>query len=312
MRVKEANITVLGSFVVDLMSRTPHLPVPGETVLGGPFKLGPGGKGSNQATAAARAGANVTMITKLGDDEFAKIATDHFMREKINTEYILQDSRYETGAALIMVDKNAENMIVVAIGANNYITKEEVYRAEKKIAQSQILLTQLETNIEAVIHAVDIAKDNNVKVILNPAPIQSIPEQLLDKIYVLTPNETEAASLAGMELRTLDDAERAGQILLKKGIKNVIITLGKNGALIVNQQMVKHIPAVIVDAVDTTGAGDAFNGGLAVALAEGKDLIEAVEFANCLAALSVTKIGTAPSMPYRNEIDEFMLKRLNR
>ncbi|MDK2934929.1 MAG: ribokinase [Clostridiales bacterium] len=305
---QKANITVLGSFVVDLMSRTPHLPVPGETVLGGPFKLGPGGKGSNQATAAARAGANVVMCTKLGQDEFAKIALDNFTREGINTEHVYQDSRYETGVALIMVDEDAENMIVVAIGANNYITKEEVYQLEGKIAQSQVLLTQLETNIDAVIHAVDIAKAQHVPVILNPAPIQPIPDDLLAKVDILTPNETEAEKLTNMKIKSLEDAKAAGSILLDKGVKNVVITLGKNGALIVNKQKVEHVPAVKVDPVDTTGAGDAFNGGLAVALAEGKDLAKAVEFANYLAALSVTKVGTAPSMPLRKEIDDFMHK----
>lgn len=306
---QNANITVLGSFAIDLMSRTPHLPLPGETVLGGPFKLGPGGKGSNQATAAARAGANITMIAKLGMDEFGEIALNHFRNEKINTDYVYQSQQYETGAALIMVDQKAENMIVIAVGANNSITKEDVYKAEEAIATSQILLTQLEINIDAVIDGVDIAKKNNVKVILNPAPVQSIPDQLLDKIDVITPNETEVASITGIELKSLKDAKRAGEILLSKGVKNVVITLGNNGALIVNHQMVKHIPAVKVDAIDTTGAGDAFNGGLAVALAEGKSLEDSVEFANYLAALSVTKVGTAPAMPYKKEIEEFMKKK---
>lgn len=306
---QNANITVLGSFAIDLMSRTPHLPLPGETVLGGPFKLGPGGKGSNQATAAARAGANITMIAKLGMDEFGEIALNHFRNEKINTDYVYQSQQYETGAALIMVDEKAENMIVIAVGANNSITKEDVYKAEEAIAKSQILLTQLEINIDAVIDGVDIAKKNNVKVILNPAPVQSIPEQLLGKIDVITPNETEVASITGIELKSLKDAKKAGEILLSRGVKNVVITLGNNGALIINHQMVKHIPAVKVDAIDTTGAGDAFNGGLAVALAEGKSLEASVEFANYLAALSVTKVGTAPAMPYKKEIEEFMKKK---
>lgn len=303
----KVDIAVFGSFNVDLMSRTPHLPIPGETVLGGPFKLGPGGKGSNQATAAARAGANVTMITKIGTDEFASIALNHLKNEKINTEYVFQDAQHETGAALIMVDEKAENMIVVAPGANNHISWEEVLKAECAIAESNILLTQLETNMDAIIHAVDIAGANNVKVILNPAPAVPVPDELLRKVYVLTPNETEAASLTGMELNSPEDAEGVGAALLAKGVENVVITLGKNGALIVNSKMVKHVPSVKVDVVDTTGAGDAFNGGLAVALAEGKDLEESVRFANYLAALSVTKVGTAPSMPYREEIEAFML-----
>ena len=306
--MQRPKITVLGSFVVDLMSKTPHLPVRGETVFGGPFKLGPGGKGSNQGVAASKAGADVTMITKLGRDVFAEVALKSFISAGMKTDYVYQDEKYETGAALIMVEEGtAENEIVVSVGACNYITREDIDAAGEDIKKSGILLTQLETNIDAVLYAVDLASRHGVRVILNPAPVRKIPDELYRKIDILTPNETEAQLLSGIEVKTVDDAAEAAGVFLNKGVKSVIVTLGRNGVYVKSSEFEGHIPAFGVDnVIDTTGAGDAFNGGLATALAEGRDIKSAAIFGNAVAAISVTRIGTAPAMPYRYEIDDFL------
>lgn len=303
-----SKITVLGSFVVDLMSKTPHLPTRGETVFGGPFKLGPGGKGSNQGVAAKRAGSDVTMITKLGNDEFAEIAFKSFTNENMRTKYVFQDDEHETGAALIIVeDGTAENVIVVSVGACNFLKDEEINLAAKEIENSEIFLTQLETNLEAVKTGISLAKKFGVKVVLNPAPVQKINEEIYKGLDFLTPNEIEAGILSGITVNDLDGARKAADYFLAKGVKNVVITLGKNGAFLKNQEIEKHIPAFQVEnVVDTAGAGDAFNGGFATALAEGKSIEEAIVFGNAAGALSVTKIGTAPAMPYRDEIENFI------
>lgn len=302
----KGNITVMGSFVVDLMARAPHLPVKGETVKGTTFKIGPGGKGSNQGIAAKRAGADVTMITKIGKDDFADIALKSFEKEGMETKYIFYDENEPTGAALIMVDENtSENKILVTLGACNRITDEEIESVRNKIESADVFLTQLETNIDAVEKAVDIAYKKGVKVILNPAPVQQMSDELFKKIYILSPNEVEASILSGVQINTAEDAKKAAEMLMGKGAENVIITLGSKGAIVVTKDKTEFIEPYKVKVVDTTGAGDAFNGGLATAIAEGKDIFEAARFANIVGALSVTKIGTAPAMPYRNEIDEF-------
>lgn len=300
-------ITVMGSFIVDLMARAPRLPVHGETVKGTHFQIGPGGKGSNQGVAAARAGAEVTMITKIGADPFAQIALDSFRREGMSERHILKDERYPTGTALIMVDENtSENQILVTVGACDHITPDEIEAARDSIERSAVLLTQLETNLAAVEQAVRIAHAKGVTVILNPAPAHPLPDTLLAMVDILTPNETEAAVLTGIPVTTMEDAERAALALKAKGVKCVIITLGGKGALLVDGAAPRVIPPIPVAVVDTTGAGDAFNGGLAVALAEGRDLARAVAFANAVGALSVTKLGTAPAMPYRDEIEHLL------
>ena len=303
----KAKITVMGSFVVDLMSRTPHLPVKGETVKGSTFKLGPGGKGSNQGVAAQRAGADVTMITKLGKDDFAEIALKSFKNEGMDTKFVFQDEKYSTGAALIMVDeKTSENEIVVVPGACSNITDKDIKMAKESIENSKVFLTQLETNVDAVEKAVDIAYKNGVTVVLNPAPVQEISDELYKKIDVLTPNEVEASILSGVNVETIEDAKKAANVLMKKGVKNVLITLGSKGVLVVTSQKEEFIQSYKVNVVDTTGAGDAYNGAFATALSEGKDIFEAAHFANAAAAISVTRIGTAPAMAYRNEIEKFI------
>lgn len=303
----EKKITVFGSFVVDLMARTPHLPVPGETVKGSMFKMGPGGKGFNQGVAAHKAGAKVSMITKLGKDSFADVALNVMKELQMDSSKVFITEETETGAALILVDEvTSQNEIVVVLGACNTISDEEVESITDVIKESEYLLTQLETNISAVEKVIEIANDNGVKVILNTAPVQPISDEVLKKVYLITPNEVEAEILTGICIDSEENAKKAADWFFAKGVQNVLITLGKRGVFIATKERQEIIPAYKVNAIDTTGAGDAFNGGLVAALAEGKDLWEAARFANALAAVAVQRLGTTPAMPTRAEIDEFI------
>lgn len=300
-------VIVMGSYVSDLMARADHLPEPGETVKGTMFKLGPGGKGSNQAVASHKAGANITLITKVGKDIFGKHAVDFYEKEGMKTSFVFEDDNIETGSALIMVDENtSQNSILVTLGACGNITQDEINKCEDVLKESDILLTQLETNIEAIEQIVEMSKKHNLLTILNPAPIQDVSDEFLSKVDIITPNEVEASILTGIKIKTYDDAREAADVLLGKGIKNVIITMGSQGVYIKTEEKEKIIPRHVVDAIDTTGAGDAFNGGFVAALAEGKDIFEAAEFGNVVGALSVTKIGTAPAMPTIEEINIFI------
>ncbi|MHB8780139.1 MAG: ribokinase [Candidatus Geothermincolia bacterium] len=303
-------VTVMGSFVVDLMARAPHLPRTGETVKGNGFRVGPGGKGANQAVAARRAGAEVDIITKLGTDDFSHIALDSFRGEGMHVDFVSQDPNLATGAALIMVDEaTGDNKIVVAPGACSHITRADLERARSAIEGSAVLLTQLETNLDATETAVEIAAAAGVTVILNPAPAAPIADELLARVDILTPNETEAAALSGLPVTGPEDAGAAARALMARGARNVMVTLGSRGVLVVTADEERFIPSYPVDCVDATGAGDAFSGALATAVAEGRDVFTAAEFANVAAALSVTKLGTAPAMPYRKEIEEAMRAR---
>ena len=297
-------IVVFGSFVVDLTSRSNGLPVPGQTILGASFKMGPGGKGSNQAVAAHRAGADVTLVTKVGKDVFGKVALDFYKSEGMNTDYILEDESRETGVALILVDEvYAQNEIVVVPAACANITMEEVERCRTLIENASIVLLQHEINFDAQYKVIDIAYQAGVKIVLNPAPATEVPEEILRKIDTVTPNETEAQVLTGVEVKTIEDAERAAKVFLEKGVKNVVITMGSLGAFATDGKRSELVPRLNVNAIDTTGAGDAFNGGFVMALSEGRDLFEALRYGNATGALSVTRLGTAPAMPARAEID---------
>lgn len=305
--MKNPKVCVMGSFIVDLMMRARKLPIPGETIKGSIFKIGPGGKGSNQGVAANRSGAETTMITKIGNDEFADLALSSFKNEGMTTDYIFKDDSAATGAALIMVDeKTGQNKIIVTLGACDNITHENIDEAAERIEDAEIFLTQLETNLDAVEYAVDIAHRNSVPIILNPAPADSVSDSVLSKVDYFTPNESEASALCGFEVETIDDADKAADYFMKKGVKNVIFTLGDKGAYLCNSETRELIPPYDVTVVDTTGAGDAFNGGLATALAEKRELIDAIKFANAVGSLCVTKIGTAPAMPTRKEIEKLM------
>lgn len=302
-------VVVFGSFVVDLTGRTSRLPVPGETVMGSSFVMGPGGKGSNQAVAAHRAGADVALVTKVGRDVFGTVATDFYKKEGMDTSYIFEDPEKETGCALITVEEGtAQNEIVVISGACGNITKEDVENSRELIQNAGILLLQLEINFDALYEVIDIAWQAGVPIVLNPAPAAQLPDEVLKKIAIVTPNETEAQVLTGVKIDTKEDAEKAAAVFMEKGVKQVVITLGSMGAFAMDSQKSELIERLNVDAVDTTGAGDAFNGGFVMALAQGADLFTALRYGNVTGALSVTKKGTAPSMPGKEEVEALYQK----
>lgn len=296
-------VVVFGSCIIDLASRSDHLPVPGETVIGSSFKLGLGGKGSNQAVAAHRAGANVNVITKVGKDIFGKMALDFYQSEGMNTDYVFIDDERETGTALIMVDENtAQNCILVVRGACGNVNDADIQKAQMVIEEADLLLIQLEINMDAIYKIIDIASKAGVKIVLNTAPVQKIEKALFAKLDTVTPNEVEASLITGIEVVDEQTAAKAASVLLDWGVKNVVITMGKAGAFVMNKQRHEFIESIKVDALDTTGAGDAFNGAFVTAIVEGKDIFEAARFANATGALSVTKFGAAPAMPYREDI----------
>jgi ribokinase len=295
-------ITVIGSSNTDMVIKTSKLPAPGETILGGNFFMNPGGKGANQAVAASRLGGKVSFVGKTGDDIFGKQAKQLFESEGINTDYMFTDPDNPSGVALITVDAKAENCIVVAPGSNSNLTLADIDSAREEILRSEIILMQLEIPLETVMYAAGIAFDSGKKVILNPAPARDLPDELLKKLYVITPNETEAELLTGIKVNDLASAEKAAKILHGKGIKIVIITLGSKGAFYYSGESFKIIPAPKVEALDTTAAGDVFNGALAVAVCEGLELEKAIELANKAASISVTRLGAQSSAPYWKEI----------
>ncbi|MCD6435094.1 MAG: ribokinase [Clostridiales bacterium] len=304
-------ILVMGSFIVDLMGRADHLPAAGETVKGGFFKVGPGGKGSNQAVAAKRMDASITIATKIGRDEFGEIAMKSFQNEKMNTDLVFIDEESPTGAALIMVDGNtSQNKILVTLGACERLTKEDIEKINKKIDTVDIYLTQLETNVDAVEDTITYAASKEKMIVLNPAPVQEISQHIYKYIDIFTPNEIEAGILAGMEVKTFEDAKKAAKIFQSKGVENVIITMGKLGVYLKTKTEEAIIESYQVDVLDTTGAGDAFNGGLVAGLGEGMNLMDATKYANAVAALSVTKLGTAPAMPYKKDVLEFLKTKI--
>jgi ribokinase len=305
---KPVKITVMGSFVVDLAFRTPALPGWGQTITGSGFNLGPGGKGSNQAVAAARLGADVAFITKLGHDFFGELARQTYAAEGIDAAYAFATNEYPTGAASVVVDQvTGENAIVVYPGACFHITPDEIDRARSAIASSAVFLAQLETNLAAVEHGLKVARDLGVTTILNPAPAAPLPEHIYRLCDYLTPNESEVAALTGIKVASLSDATAAAAVLLSRGARNAVVTLGAQGAFVKNATVAQHMAAVKAGpVVETTGAGDAFNGGFAVALAEGLDVTAATRFACTAAGISVTRPGTTPAMPRRDEVEALL------
>ncbi len=299
-------IVVIGSSNTDMIIKIDRIPRPGETVIGGHFSTAPGGKGANQAVAAARAGGDVAFVGRVGNDIFGNEALKGFVADNIDIEHIIKDTTAPSGVASIFVDRNGQNSIAVACGANANLSPADIEAAEKTIASADILVMQLETPIETVTAAAVMAHADGVKVILNPAPAQPLTDDLLKTVSILTPNETEAELLTGIGIENEDDARKAAQALLARGVATVMVTLGENGVIIATADCVKRVDAFKVDPVDTTAAGDAFNGALAVAIAEGSRLEKAVLFANAAAAMSVTKLGAQPSAPRRDEIDEFL------
>lgn len=308
MSANPPRITVVGSLNMDLVIKAPRLPETGETVLGGTFATFPGGKGANQAVAAARLGAAVTMVGRVGADAFGRQLRDGLVGEGIDASNVRVDENAATGVALITVDRTGRNTIVVASGANMQVRAADV--AQEVITSSQVVLLQLELPLEVVRHAAQVAHAAGCRVILDPAPAPSspLPEDLYQHLSVINPNEVEARALTGIAITHESDARRATEHLLDQGCRAVVIKLGDRGAYVATDGAHAAIPAIAVDAVDTTAAGDAFAGGMAVALAEGKGLAGAVRFANVVAAISVTRMGAQPSMPRRAEVDEFARK----
>lgn len=300
------HIVVVGSSNTDMIIQLDRIPKPGETILGGQFAIAAGGKGANQAVAAARAGGNVTFVARVGQDMFGEQAVAGFLHDGIRTDFILHDKAAPSGVALIFVAKDGENSIAVASGANGRLSPADVRKAKPAFASPGLLVMQLETPLETVQAAAELAARKGFTVILNPAPARALPDALLKLVSILTPNETEAELLTGIRVVTEEDAGRAADALLAKGVRTVILTLGARGALVATPECKQLVRGFKVKPVDTTAAGDVFNGALAVALAEGQPLLAAARFANAAGALSVTKLGAQPSAPKRREIERFL------
>ncbi len=301
-RADRAAVVVVGSSNTDMILRVARVPRPGETLLGGAFSTAAGGKGANQAVAAARAGGQVAFVARLGRDSLGDEALAGFRREGIAVSHVVRDPTRPSGVALIFVGQDGENSIGVAGGANQALSPGDVSAARGLIAKAQVLLLQLETPLRTVEAAARIANGANIPVILNPAPAQPLADRLLRIVSVLTPNETEASLLTGVKVRDVASAARAARALQHRGVRTVIVTLGAKGALVADEAGERWVPGFKVKAVDTTAAGDVFSGALAVRLAERRPLLEAVRFAHAAAAISVTRAGAQPSIPARKDI----------
>ncbi len=300
------SIVVVGSSNTDMIIKLDRIPRPGETILGGEFVTAAGGKGANQAVGAARAGGRVTFIARVGRDMFGDQAIAGFIKDGIDVRYVFRDPAAPSGVALIFVAKDGENSIAVAGGANSRLAPADVKKAAKAMAGASAVVMQLETPLETVQAAADLAARAGVRVILNPAPARPLPDRLLKKVSILTPNETEAELLTGLKVDSEAAAARAADKLRRRGVGTVILTLGARGAFVADGTNEQLVPGFKVKAVDATAAGDVFNGALAVALAEGQPLAAAVRFANAAAAISVTRLGAQPSAPTRREIERFL------
>lgn len=300
------SIVVIGSSNTDMVVKTDHLPVPGETIVGGEFFIYPGGKGANQAVAAARLGGQVSLVASIGGDIFGKRSIELIATVGIDVSGIISNENEASGVALITVDKNGENCITVAPGSNATLYPRSIERSVELIRSASIVMMQLEIPLETIIYAAQLCRNTNATFILNPAPACRLPDSLFPDIDIITPNEKEAEMLTGIMISDLSSASMAAQILKDKGAGIVIITLGKQGALIVTDDFEQHVPSIIVDAIDTTGAGDIFNGALAVALANGMELTAAVAFACKAAALSVTRLGAQSSAPNLKELEMYL------
>ncbi len=291
---------------MDMVVRTNRAPNAGETLMGQAFALSPGGKGANQAVAAARLGAEVSMIGSVGKDTFGSEMLEIIKQEGIHIEHISVSETEATGVASIVIEEDGENRIIVVPGANIDLFAEDIQALETVICQAEMIVMQLEMELAMSEHAIAIAHRHGIPVILNPAPARVLKDEMLGQVSYLTPNETEAGILTGMTVDSLETAEQAARILLQKGVKNVIVTLGSKGALIVNAEGAKSVPGFPVKAIDTVAAGDSFNGALAQQLVLGKTLEEAVSFANAVGALAVGKEGAIPSLPLLSEVEQFL------
>lgn len=304
-----AKIIGPGSLLVDITGFAPHLPVGGETTKGTTLRFGPGGKGNNQMTAAHRAGAEAKIIGRRGEDFLGKIVEEHYATEGMSTEHISVVEGEETAGALIEVDEqDAQNRIIVVLAANERVGRDAVLAAEQDFEDCDAALTQFETTTEAVMTTKELAQKYGKPFILNPAPYIAVDSEVFRGVDYVTPNETEAEQFTGVKVETIEDCRTAASKFFDMGVKNVIITLGVRGVFYTDGKQEVFVPALKVQAVETTGAGDAFNGGFATAIAEGHSIEKALQFATCTAAISVTRLGSAPSMPYREEILSLMEK----
>lgn len=295
-------IIVIGSSNTDMVVKVKRIPSPGETVLGGTFFMNPGGKGANQAVSAARLNGNVTFVTKVGFDLFGERSKSLFEKEGIDIRFIIKDPENPSGIALISVDENGENCIVVAPGANMTLSAYDINDEVFNTTKEDVFLMQLEIPLSTVEFVAEKASSHGSKVILNPAPAKQLPNYLLSTLFAITPNEVEAEILTGIPVDDPLTAGKAADKLFSRGIKNVIITMGAAGAYLRSEKITQMVPVVPVKAADTTAAGDVFTAALAVAISEGKDILEAVNFANRAAAISVTRLGAQASAPYRREL----------
>lgn len=295
-------IIVIGSSNVDMVVRTSHLPAPGETILGGEFFMNQGGKGANQAVAIKRLGGNLIFMAKLGNDVLGRQSVGYFKKEGIDTRYIALDEDSASGVALISVDDHAENSIVVASGANMLLNEQDVDKMLEEMCEGDILLMQLEIPLQTVEYAARKAFGKGVKVVLNPAPARSLPKELFRHLYMVTPNRIEAEMLTGIKIANDADVDKVAEEICAMGVKNVIITLGSKGCLIREEGVSYRIDAFKVEPVDTTAAGDTFNGALCVGLSEGMDLKQAAVMASKASSIAVTRMGAQSSIPYREEL----------
>jgi len=297
-----SKIIIIGSSNTDMVIKAPKLPLPGETVMGGKFLMNPGGKGANQAVTSARLGCPTVFICKVGNDVFGKMALQQFEKEGIQTDFVFTDAEQPSGVALINVDMQGENCITVAPGANAFLSPANIDKASAIFEKDDLILMQLETPLETVEYVVNKFHQTEATIILNPAPATPLKEDILKYLTVITPNETEAEILTGISVVNEDGLRKAANILREKGVKNVVITRGSKGAYILSDEFEGMVASVKVEAVDTTAAGDCFNGALAVGLFEKMSLKEAVQFACKAAAASVKKMGAQSSIPYRKEL----------
>lgn len=298
-------IVVVGSSNTDMVVKVPHIPAPGETILGGDFFVIPGGKGANQAVAAARAGASVTFLACVGDDDFGKQAIDNYRKEDIDTSFVKIEEGVSSGVALINVSADGENSITVAPGANSHLHADDISKRIVAFRDADLVLVQLETPLATVEAVVQAASALDIPLILNPAPAAILPDQLYRMVSIITPNETEAAHLTGRIQYDEHDVPAMAKELFEKGVKTVIITLGKKGVFLKTADLEMYIAGYLVKAVDTTAAGDVFNGALAAALGKKMGIQEAIDFAQRAAAISVTRLGAQPSAPQLFEIETF-------
>src|SRR5258706_521544 len=297
------DILVVGSLNADLVVRAPRFPQPGETISGEDLQVIPGGKGANQAVAAARLGANVSMLGRVGKDNFGDFLLNNLKSNNVDSQHVQRDDA-STGTATIIVDSNGQNSIVLSAGANGKVSSADVESAS--FLHHKLLLLQLEIPAPTVLAAAQRAKENNVRVILNPAPAKEIPDELIALADFIIPNETELSLLTGMDVNDLPSAERAARVLLQRGAKHVIVTLGSKGALIVDNAQATHVDTFKVNVVDTTAAGDAFIGGFATKLLGSDGLLLAVQYGCACGALATTKFGAQPSLPTKQEVDNFL------